>query len=141
MRFLMQCRLGISRKLPAHAFLSKLNGMSYFVRRIAILLLFVFTANVQCWAFTLGNELAHEQSESSAFVLQQTAPAQSGSHDCGVAGHHCCHALSHLLGQVSDSFSTAKISVPAKPFFHTDEIAASFSPESIYHPPRNPSLT
>jgi hypothetical protein len=133
--------MGTSRKLPVRTFLGKLGTMSRFARRIALLLLFVFTANVQCWAFTLGDELAHEQSENSAFVLQQTAPAQSGSHDCGLAGHHCCHALNHLLGQVTDNFSSARTSVPPKLFFHADEVAVSFTPESIYHPPRLPSLT
>ncbi|WP_146187227.1 hypothetical protein [Novimethylophilus kurashikiensis] len=133
--------MGISRKLPARTFLGKLDAMSRFVRRIALLLILVFTANVQCWAFSLGVEAAHEQSENSSFVFQKTAPAQSGSHDCGLAGHHCCHALSHLLGQISDHFSTARILNSTTPIPNMDEAAVSFTPESIYHPPRHPSLT
>ena len=53
----------------------------------------------------------------------------------------CCHALSHLFGQVSDHFSTVRMIDSTKPIPNMDEDAVSFTPESIYHPPRYPSLT
>ena len=114
--------------------------MSHFVRRIALLLLFVFTANVQCWAFNIGgDEMSHDFSEKSSFLVHHTDPAQQGSHDCG-PGHHCCHALNHLLGQITADFSLAQVSGAGKLFPLSPDGAISIIPENIYHPPRLPSL-
>lgn len=114
--------------------------MNRLARQIALLLLLVFTANVQCWAFNMGDEMAHDLAgqSSSPAVIQHAVPAQHESHNCNQMGHHCCHALSHLLGQVTDDFSLAQARVAAKPFSLFSEDAVSHSSESIYHPPRTP---
>lgn len=115
--------------------------MSRLTRRIALLLIFVFTANVQCWAFTIGDEMSHDLAEHSSFVVQHADPAPQGSDDCGPAGHHCCHALNHLLGQVTSDFSIIQVSAAGKLFPLSPDGAISIIPENIYHPPRLPSLT
>ena len=121
--------------------MSKLRGMRCLTRRIALLLILVFTANVQCWAFNIGDEMSHDLAGQSLVMMQHTGPAQSESHNCNQMGHHCCHALNHLLGQVSDDFSVGQGITPAKPYSFLAEDAASRSSENIYHPPRIPSLT
>lgn len=115
--------------------------MSRFFRQIALLMMLVFTANVQCWASGFGDEMTHEQSENHAVVMGQSTPDHPDNKDCNLAGHHCCHALSHLLGQVADNFSVFPPSVSIKRISSADEDAKSLTPESIYHPPRRPSLT
>ncbi len=115
--------------------------MSRFFRQIALLLMLVFTANVQCWAFNIGDEMSHDLAGESPAMMQHTAPTQSESHNCNQMSHHCCHALNHLLGQVSDDFSVDQGIASAKLFAFLAEDAASHSSESIYHPPRIPSLT
>ncbi len=115
--------------------------MSRFFRQIALLLMLVFTANVQCWAFNIGDEMSHDLAGQSPVMKQHTGPAQSESHNCNQMGHHCCHALNHLLGQVSDDFSVGQGITPAKPFSFLAEDAVSHYSENIYHPPRTSSLT
>jgi hypothetical protein len=113
--------------------------MSRGFRQIAFLLILVFTANVQAWTFTMENEVAHDL-PSSSYVMSSLDEQHHESHDCGQAGHHCCHAISHLLGQVSDGFALGKLSQAAKSFpVGTVNIVSTY-PEGIYRPPRSPSL-
>lgn len=112
--------------------------MNRLVRQIALLVMLVFTANVQCWAFNMGDEMAHDlagQSLSSVVADHDSHPQQD-SHSCNQMGHHCCHAISHLLGQVSDELSVPQYLTVGKSFFHLTEDASSLSLEGIYHPPR-----
>jgi hypothetical protein len=109
-------------------------------RQIAFLLILVFTANVQAWAVTMEQEISHDL-PSSAYAMPQLDEQHHESHDCDQTGHHCCHAISHLLGQVSDGFVLSKLSQATKSFpVGTVNIVSTY-PEGIYRPPRPPSLT
>lgn len=110
-------------------------------RQIALLLMFVFTANIQAWALTVDNGMSHDSSVNTHLVTQQSNGQQHESQNCDKTEHHCCHAFSHLLGQVSDSFALNKLSKESRSFPVGIVNATSTHPEGIYRPPRNPSLT
>ena len=115
--------------------------MSRRFRQIALLLIFVFMANVQAWALNVEGEIYHDSSVNSHLITQQSENLQHKCHDCDQADHHCCHAINHLLGQISDGLILNKFSKEPNLFLMVDANATSTDPEDFYRPPRTPSLT
>lgn len=115
--------------------------MSLGFRQIALLLIFALMANVQAWALTMEDKIHQDGSTNSQLVTQQSENQQHQSHDCEQAGNHCCHAISHLLGQVSDGLTLNKFSKEPNLFLMVDDSATSTDPEYFFRPPRTPSLT
>ena len=115
--------------------------MSRGFRQIALLLIFVFLAHVQAWALTVEDEMHHDRSVNSELITQPSENQQHQSHDCAQNEEHCCHAMNHLLGQVSDDFILNKLSKESNLFLIGTVNATSTHPEYIYRPPRFPSLT
>lgn len=115
--------------------------MSRFVRQIALLLILSVMANVQAWALSLESEFAHQDSVESLHVLiEQVTPQQQDLHDCSLAGHHCCHAINHLLGQVSSDFILSPLKTENSVLLHAPGNSPTIAPNSIFHPPRTPDL-
>ena len=110
-------------------------------RQIALLLIFVFLANVQAWALTVEDEMRHDSSVNAQLMTQPSENQQDQSHDCAQNSEHCCHAMNHLLGQVSDDFILSKLSKEPNLFLIGAVNATSTHPEDIYRPPRFSSLT
>lgn len=115
--------------------------MNRTLRQIALFLIFVFLTNVQAWALNVEGEMHHDSSASSQLISQQSENLQHKCHDCDQADHHCCHAINHLLGQVSENFTLSQLSKEPDLFLMNVINATSTDPEDIYHPPRVPSLT
>ncbi len=113
--------------------------MFRLLRPIAMLLLLVFTANVQAWALNLETEATH-LGANNALIAQVDVAQHDGAHDCDLASHHCCHAISHLLGQVSGELHLNLPDISGIAPTHGPESVASITPQSIYHPPRTPDL-
>ena len=109
-------------------------------RQIAFLI-FAFMANVQSWALTMEDGTHHDNSSNSQLVTQQLEIQHHQSNECEEAGGHCCHAINHLLGQVSNGLTFKKFSKEPNLFLFGVVNATSTHPEDIYRPPRFPSLT
>ena len=112
-------------------------------RQIALLLIFVFLANVQAWALTVEGETHHDSSVNTQLIIQSSENLQHECHDCDQDDHYHyhCHAIDHLQGQVSDGFTLSKLSKDPNLFLTGSVNATSTHPEDIYRPPRLPSLT
>ena len=114
-------------------------------RQIALLLIFVFLANVSAWALAVEGERHHDSRANSQLITQQSENLQHECHDCDQDDndhyHYHCHAIDHLLGQLSDGFILSKLSKEPNLFLTGSINATSTHPEDIYRPPRFPSLT
>lgn len=115
--------------------------MNRVLRQIALLLIFAFMANVQAWALTVDDKIHHDESTNSHLVAQPSNNLQQESHDCDQMGEHCCHAASHLLGQVSDGFILHNLTENTNLYLTGDVNASSVDSEDFYRPPRTASLT
>lgn len=117
--------------------------MLRYFRLIAVVLIVAFTANVQAWASTMEDEAFHDGDVEIAALAQHGDDAHhQGTHDCLKAGHHCCHGINHLLGQVSSEMALIPRISASKPVVTGTSAALSTYPDSIYRPPLNaPSLT
>jgi hypothetical protein len=115
--------------------------MNRVLRQVAFLMIFVFMANVQAWALTINDEVNHDGSANSQLAAQPSDNVQQESHDCDQTGKHCCHAASHLLGQVSDRFALNNLTENINLYLTGDVSASSVDSEDFYRPPRTPSLT
>ncbi len=83
----------------------------------------------------------NDSSVNAQLITPPSENQQDQSHDCAQNGEHCCHAMNHLLGQVSDDFILNKLSKEPNLFLFGVVNATSTHPEDIYRPPRFPSLT
>lgn len=114
--------------------------MRPLIRLIALLMLIVFATNVQAWALDVETDGAHHDSSSVVIDHIDASQHDSGKHDCNQKGHHCCHAINHLLGQISDDLRLSPPDIRIGILAHGPEDSSSITPQGIYHPPRATDL-